>query len=621
MINVDQLVFGYDQGHRLLAGSRPLDRASLSRLLGATDAAPANDRDALLTGLPLPDEGLYALSMTWTAPEVTRPGAVWAHVLLLSFDQLGEAREPMSLRALLRRPTPETLDDYRRTASWVDRPMTNIDVPDDTLRSLVAAEYGASSSRVVIVPKLAPAELAFGLIWRTQWPALRNTFEFRTRDVARMATSGQAVVATRRIQGKRPIPVSTARDWTEVLTSSLAGGPPRNLPSFLLLFGPDDSTSPETTIALTRIFQHVDHGKVEPTARSLESRYPTSSQGRQIKIGLFGPDDKIWQASETDRLISIIGTHTDAWPLKDLKLVPRLERWLREVGPDQLRDALGTNPTDQVSEAVVDALVARDHPADFATFVDSCSTIAERWLDQQPHIADDAEAWRGADPSQVADLLRTFSRVPPSTITALISAGHSGPVLDQVGEEHLIAELVEAREWDLLSKLAKDVPGRLTEVQSDRARLAILVVAADLLDQPTAASTLRAERASPDELWLRAAVSVLISRRFDRSDTLEIVFGPLHNAVTADRLPRELWETLGTVTPPANDPALRLRRLLIQTARDESWSPDRILRTIDGAGPFASELRADVQRSDKHQDDWWVDAMKTVFRAVGWRWR
>ena len=42
MSEIDQLVFGYDEGHRLLAGSRSLSPGSLTQLLGATDAPPGS---------------------------------------------------------------------------------------------------------------------------------------------------------------------------------------------------------------------------------------------------------------------------------------------------------------------------------------------------------------------------------------------------------------------------------------------------------------------------------------------------------------------------------------------------------------------------------------------------
>ena len=112
-LTVDHLLFGYDDGHRLLAASRQVSaKRILSLLLGATDAAPGSDQDRLLTGLRLPSSGTYALCITWSAPEVPRPGAIWSHVLLLDAGVLGSLDNPMSVAERGIRPNGENLSRY-----------------------------------------------------------------------------------------------------------------------------------------------------------------------------------------------------------------------------------------------------------------------------------------------------------------------------------------------------------------------------------------------------------------------------------------------------------------------------------------------------------------------------
>src|SRR4051794_40510443 len=67
VLSVDQALFGYDDGHRMLAHSAPLTREAVRALLGATDT-PARDR-RLLTAMPLRDSAQYAICSTWPAPE------------------------------------------------------------------------------------------------------------------------------------------------------------------------------------------------------------------------------------------------------------------------------------------------------------------------------------------------------------------------------------------------------------------------------------------------------------------------------------------------------------------------------------------------------------------------
>src|SRR4051794_39871078 len=90
---VEQALHGYENGHRLLAASAELntaDRRVLARQTDSPDAGRVPGWDALLAGHPLPS-GYFALSMTWPAPEMPRPGCVWTHTLLLDFEAVQDA--------------------------------------------------------------------------------------------------------------------------------------------------------------------------------------------------------------------------------------------------------------------------------------------------------------------------------------------------------------------------------------------------------------------------------------------------------------------------------------------------------------------------------------------------
>ena len=109
---IDQLVFGYEEGHRLLGGSTEIPASALAILLGATDAPVESSRDRLVTGFPLDEIVRYALCFTWSAPESPRPGAVWSHVLLVNPQQFESPASIGLLRKLARRPEPCGLEHY-----------------------------------------------------------------------------------------------------------------------------------------------------------------------------------------------------------------------------------------------------------------------------------------------------------------------------------------------------------------------------------------------------------------------------------------------------------------------------------------------------------------------------
>src|SRR4051794_39812812 len=101
---VDQVLFGYQRGHRLLASSRPIPPAVEDRLLPITDAGFRDSIATLSGGEPVEELGAYFLYRSWPATEVKRPGAVWTHGLLISFADLGRIEDLTSLLTLLRDP-------------------------------------------------------------------------------------------------------------------------------------------------------------------------------------------------------------------------------------------------------------------------------------------------------------------------------------------------------------------------------------------------------------------------------------------------------------------------------------------------------------------------------------
>jgi hypothetical protein len=129
---------------------------------------------------------------------------------------------------------------------------------------------------------------------------------------------------------------------------------------------------------------------------------------------------------------------------------------------------------------------------------------------------------------------------------------------------------------------------------------------------PDLLSRLDRTRDNVDEFWLRAGVEAISSSILPAREVLPVTFGPLHNAITADRLPRDCWSRLDHVLPTAGDPALRLRRYMLNIARDEQWDSDTFESALRGAGPHAGQLLQDFAG----EDDWWVAAARAVIRAT-----
>ena len=91
MIKIDQALFGYSNGHHMLASSRQLSYSAQKILEPMSDLSGPEMKEGFseyVTGYPLAQDNCYALSKTWYASEMKRPGCVWTHTFFIKFDDL-----------------------------------------------------------------------------------------------------------------------------------------------------------------------------------------------------------------------------------------------------------------------------------------------------------------------------------------------------------------------------------------------------------------------------------------------------------------------------------------------------------------------------------------------------
>lgn len=118
MIKIQQALWGYSDGHHLLETSTPLSNQA-KKILGSLTDLSGNESpssfDGYLTGYPLKEEKCYALSKTWYATEMSRPGCVWTHTLFIDYD-IASNVTAAKIDTLFRRPTPDISDlgEYSR---------------------------------------------------------------------------------------------------------------------------------------------------------------------------------------------------------------------------------------------------------------------------------------------------------------------------------------------------------------------------------------------------------------------------------------------------------------------------------------------------------------------------
>jgi hypothetical protein len=188
-IKVHQCLFGYHDGHRLLTTSFQLPEEEASLLLLLSDLAPGLSLPAngnYWTGISLPNIKSYALMRTWLAPELSRPGCVWTHVLIIAFSDIARFPNLSILREYFTRPSiaigfelyaVPLLLPSPSGASPLDQVISSFDkaYAYRVIRSIYA-DHGTGK----VNAQLGELDETIFAIWSQQWPQLRRTFSFRT---------------------------------------------------------------------------------------------------------------------------------------------------------------------------------------------------------------------------------------------------------------------------------------------------------------------------------------------------------------------------------------------------------------------------------------------------------
>lgn len=187
-IEVHQCLYGYQDGHRLLSSSLRLPQEAASTLLLLSDLAPGLSLPigkGYWTGVPLLSIKAYALMYTWLAPEMSRPGCVWSHVLIISFADMARFSDLSVLMRQLKRPNAlNGFDDYAVTLSLIPPsdffgPVVSASLDREKVHRVIRCVYSDSGNGKV-VGTLGEFDSIVFAVWSQQWPRLRRRFSFRT---------------------------------------------------------------------------------------------------------------------------------------------------------------------------------------------------------------------------------------------------------------------------------------------------------------------------------------------------------------------------------------------------------------------------------------------------------
>jgi hypothetical protein len=244
-MKLEQCLFGYEDGHRLLASSIPLatEAAILTELSDLAPGAVFGRSEGYWTGVPAPGINRYALMRTWPAPEMSRPGCVWTHALLFEPSLLEEMRDLSELRPLLTRPLGA--GDLKQYRSALEAPVSTCSKATGEMgltTALLNALYGAADRTVKAVE---PGEFDDPLfaVWSQQWPRLRRNFRFQTAATREPRSSGRVRFdVTVMLWGSDARPTATPNaevPWMAAAASDALGRTNDDLRRFLWRYGAD----------------------------------------------------------------------------------------------------------------------------------------------------------------------------------------------------------------------------------------------------------------------------------------------------------------------------------------------------------------------------------------------
>jgi GTPase-associated protein 1, N-terminal domain type 1 len=305
-VKVQQCLFGYNDGHKLLAGSVRLPAEAASLVLLLSDLAPGasiSELEGYWTGVPLPSARSYALIRTWAAPEMRRPGCVWSHALIVNFTDIAAFADLGTLRKLTSRPAgPNRGEDYGMPLvvdpDGLGTERSYRRVSHKTADVLVGAVYGASKESAVL-PRDDEIEDALFALWSQQWPRLRRSFSFRTAGAV-LETSGpvrfdvQLTTGAHSFGHRQLLSDESADgvDWVGPAVVDLTSRESTEFRRFLWRYGSDIQRGRERFQTLATIFAATRHqsslsgSTLHGLLRTVAAAFPAARDGATLKQDL-----------------------------------------------------------------------------------------------------------------------------------------------------------------------------------------------------------------------------------------------------------------------------------------------------------------------------------------------
>jgi len=443
-IQLHQALHGYADGHQLLASSIGLTRDQEAQLLVMSDLPGRSFQkgfEKYLTMYPLQDGRSYCIARSWYAFEMSRPGCVWTHSLLIADQDLAQLDDVRSILEIFRRPSASEsaneISDLKAYTAPVGLPQLhkrdwNIDFG---VSAAVMQQLYASSANVVLTSLTAARyEESVLAIFSQQWPRLRRAFKFCSGaisvresafdvsisppDAVRGLSDQVAVVAGAEFEAKDRLPNEEA--WLAVALGDLGDlETAKPLRHFLWRYGPDFAEGRGAFRALCEIYlstlpTSVNGDRTAIEAQDFQSRsdraiaaiyhhFPRPEASARLKADLFGdnrqlgveePEELIIRTLVSNPASDAIGDEVANLAARGRELALRTPEDANRIA--ELAYRIGSEKAQQYLDGYISGIIDGERSLD-----DVPMEILTRILDHRPSLLANPETWRRTAAQQV----------------------------------------------------------------------------------------------------------------------------------------------------------------------------------------------------------------------------
>lgn len=435
-IVVNQALHGYSDGHRLIASSVKLSKPSQRLMLILSDLSGPNIKQefmSYLTGYPLKDDKCYALSRTWYADEMERPGCVWTHTLIVDYKYLCSIRDLGILSKYFYRPKNESsLDAYNDTIKIEGSRGkhhhfgVNNNLYGNILRHLIFSLYGDSHKKPIVLPADSPEtyENLIMSVWSQQWSELRMNFTFCTGALSSRKINAdhfaiqivpyESVRSFEREnrnalilnENQMMASLSGYPKWVQLASENIMGQYHENLNEFIFAFG--DSKGDRSNFSkLVRIYKTIDSvnnnsADFSSLFTTIHDCFPRKNEGIAFKKSLFEEslDINKWltkSVKEIDVLFQITTTnHYKMFTLSGNLLNERVKSLWSKNAADakQLFLLLTKTEINPLGEEIIKAYSKAISPTEIELLADDNYGLYNLLVNLNPRLAVNERIWK-----------------------------------------------------------------------------------------------------------------------------------------------------------------------------------------------------------------------------------